>query len=266
MGGQAMRFSASVLVAVWLVFALSPFAALAGPPFRTDDPEPVEYRNWEVYFASQYANDKDGVSATLPHLEVNYGLYPDLQVHVITPANYVKPSGLTSQYGYGDTEVGLKYRFFEKKDSEFSAGVFPILEIPTGDHSRGLGNGDPQLFLPLWFQKSWGAWTTYGGGGYWINPGDNNKNYWFVGWELQREITKHLMLGAEIFHQTAKEWGIDSDTGFNIGAIININENHHILMSAGRDIDGPNRFSSYLAYQYTFGPEKEKAEDKVEAH
>jgi hypothetical protein len=122
------------------------------------------------------------------------------------------------------------------------------------------------LFLPLWFQKSWGAWTTYGGGDYWINPGDNNKNYWFVGWELQREITKQLTLGAEIFHQTAKEWGSDSDTGFNIGAIININENHHILMSAGRDIDGPNRFSSYLAYQYTFGPEKEKAEDKVEAH
>ena len=65
-------------------------------------------------------------------------------------------------------------------------------------------------------------------------------------------------LGAEVFHQSASEVGGEGSTGFNIGAIINITDNHHILLSAGRDFDGPNRFSSYIAYQYTFGPEKPK--------
>jgi hypothetical protein len=140
------------------------------------------------------------------------------------------------------------------------------MEVPTGDKGKGLGNGDPQFFIPLWIQKSWGPWTTYGGGGYWINPGTGNRDYGFVGWEIQRDITKQFTLGAEIFHQTASTVGGDSHTGFNIGTIINITDNHHILFSSGRDIDGSNRFSFYVAYQLTFGPEKEKEAAEAETH
>jgi hypothetical protein len=33
-----------------------------------------------------------------------------------------------------------------------------------------------------------GDWTTYGGGGYWINQGRvDDKNYWFFGALLQRK-------------------------------------------------------------------------------
>src|SRR5258708_838938 len=53
--------------------------AHAGPPFATDDPEPVEYRHWEIYLGSQYEHGGDGASGTLPHLEVNYGALPELQ-------------------------------------------------------------------------------------------------------------------------------------------------------------------------------------------
>jgi hypothetical protein len=120
--------------------------------------------------------------------------------------------------------------------------------------------------MPIWFQQNWGKWTTYGGGGYWINPGSDHKNFGFVGWLVQREINEHLALGVEIFHETPRDVGGDSNTGFNGGATINITDNHHILLSAGRDIDGPNRFSSYIAYQYTFGPEKEKKEGGAGKH
>jgi hypothetical protein len=30
-------------------------------------------------------------------------------------------------------------------------------------------------------------------GGYWINHGVGNKNWWFIGWQVQREITKQLI-------------------------------------------------------------------------
>jgi hypothetical protein len=43
----------------------------AGPPFTTDDPEPVEYRHWEIYVASQLEHDKGGWSGTSPHFEIN---------------------------------------------------------------------------------------------------------------------------------------------------------------------------------------------------
>src|SRR5512136_1459694 len=249
--------STIIVTTLWFFFALVPKFALAGPPFVTDDPEPVEYKHWEVYLASQYKHDRDQNSATLPHVEINYGLVTNVQVHLIAPLQYVKPEGEASHYGYGDTEFGIKYRFIQETKDFPQVGIFPIVEIPTGDHTRGLGNGKTQVFLPLWFQKSWGPWTTYGGGGYWINPGAGNKNFWQLGWLGQREITKALTLGAEIFY-----FGKDTDdgrdrTGYNIGGIINLTEEHHILFSAGSDFAGDNRFSAYLGYQWTFGPKEE---------
>src|ERR1019366_8989957 len=46
----------SVARLAWLMIlslALRPQEAPAGPPFLTDDPEPVEYQHWEFYLASQ---------------------------------------------------------------------------------------------------------------------------------------------------------------------------------------------------------------------
>ncbi len=45
------------------------------------------------------------------------------------------------------------------------------------------------------------------------------------------------------------------DTAFNVGTVIDFTENHHLLFSAGRSIDGPTDFQLYVAYQFTFGPE-----------
>ena len=131
-------------------------------------------------------------------------------------------------------------------------GTFPLTEIPTGSKDQGLGNGKQQLFVPLWAQKSWGKWTSYGGGGYWKNPGQGNKNYWFTAWLLQRKVTEELTLGGEVFHATPNEQGGDSRTGMNFGGIYDFTEDYHLLFSAGRDIKGPNLLIGYLAFQITF--------------
>ncbi len=204
------------------------------------------------------------VGMTAPHVEVNYGIAPNFQLHVIAPMEYVKPAGVPSHYGYSDTELGVKWRFFENEEARFMAGTFPLLEVPTGAESRGLGNGYVQVFLPVWLQKGWGPWLTYGGGGYWINPGDGHEDFWFFGWLVQRDLNKYFTLGAELFYETPRETDDERHFGFNIGSIINITENHHILLSAGTDIIGPTDFYSYIAYQLTFGPEKEAG--PAEAH
>ena len=164
------------------------------------------------------------------------------------------PSHGSTQVGYGDTELGIKYRFLQETPRLPQIGVFPLIELPTGDAARGLGSGHLQVFLPLWIQKSWGPWTTYGGGGYWINPGAGNQNWGFVGWLVQYQITSRLSLGAEIFHETAKQEGGESDTRFNVGTIFDFNSTYHLLLSAGHTIQGHSGFQSYLAFQVTFGP------------
>jgi hypothetical protein len=231
---------------------------LAGPPFVTDDPEPVAYQHWEIYTASQPTHDRGGWSGTLPHFEVNYGAVPNLQLHLIAPVAFSAPNGGITQFGYGDTELGMKYRFVKETDYLPQIGTFPLVELPTGDHARGLGSGNTDVFLPIWLQKSFGKWTTYGGGGYWINPGQDNRNWWYAGWLLQRQITEHFTLGAEIFHETTPQWGGSSNTKMNGGGIWDLSDRYHILFSAGHTVQGPSSFIGYVAFQITFGPETPK--------
>ena len=88
-------------------FALASFLAQAGPPFRTDDPEAVEYKHGEFYVFSQKTLTSDGRSGVLPALEFNYGIYPNVQLHLVTPWAFNKPSGGSTSHGYGDTDQSL---------------------------------------------------------------------------------------------------------------------------------------------------------------
>lgn len=68
-------------------------------------------------------------------------------------------------------------------------------------------------------RKSWGdasrPWTAYGGGGYWIRPGQHNRNGAYAGVVLQWSLTDHLAFGAEVFHQTPQKVGGHGATGID---------------------------------------------------
>lgn len=257
-----IRIRSCLSAAVLLALLLST-NAWPGPPFRTDDPETVDHRHWEFYAATQYENSGGDLSGTAPHFEVNYGVVPNVQLHMILPNAYDRPKGGPSQFGMGDIELGVKYRFVQEGTYVPMVGTFPLLEVPTASKRRGLGTGETQLFLPIWLQKSRGPWTTYGGGGYWINPGTGNRNYWYTGWLLQCDLTHWLTVGAEIFHTTPPTTDGQSQTGYNIGTIINFSDKHHLIGSAGTDIRGPANFFFYAAYLITWGPPEEGGERKA---
>jgi hypothetical protein len=54
MKGNALTGRVLATLVIVILPALN--SSKAGPPFLTDDPEPVEYRHWEVYVASQLAS------------------------------------------------------------------------------------------------------------------------------------------------------------------------------------------------------------------
>jgi hypothetical protein len=236
--------------------------AYAGPPFVTDDPEPVPYQHFEFYNLSLGTAVRGDAQGEGPAWEYNYGIVPNGQAHIIAPLTYDTQAG---SYGFGDTELGFKYRLIDQNRDDWQPmiGVYPLVELPTGDVSRGLGAGYVRAYFPLWIQKNFGDWTTYGGGGYWINHGDGtaDRDYWFFGWLLQRQVTKQLAIGAEIFHQTSTVgFGAinaiytQPTTGFNVGAIYDFDSDHHLLVSVGAGLQNAattNEFSWYVAYQIT---------------
>ena len=102
---------AGVLIGAGIMLLAVPVGMVAGPPFITDDPEPVEYQHWECYVASQSFKAADGWSGTAPHFEVNYGAISNLQLHIIAPLAYDSPTHGPAHWGFGDLELGVKYRF-----------------------------------------------------------------------------------------------------------------------------------------------------------
>ena len=127
-------------------------AAFAGPPFMTDDPEPIEYKHSEAYLFSTYDKGPDGSKqVVLPAFEYNTSPIEDVHLHIVVPfANSYPSDGSGVQHGIGDVELGVKYRFVHETDTLPQVGVFPMLELPTGNVDKGLGNGRAWWTLPLW--------------------------------------------------------------------------------------------------------------------
>jgi hypothetical protein len=92
---------------------------------------------------------------------------------------------------------------------------------------------------------------TYGGVGYWINPGDGNRNFWYVGRQAQVRVANYAAFGGELFYTTPDRIGGDGNLRFNLGLILDATDHHHVLVSAGRSIVGDSRFQGYFAYQLT---------------
>ncbi len=249
---SCLRPLLAVLVLGWAA------VAFAGPPFQTDDPDPVEYRHFEAYaFESSDGTTAGGTALEFPAFEMNWGAVPDLQLHIVVPlvTNFA-PAGGPVNTGIGDTELGAKYRFVHETDHRPEIGVFPFIELPSGNTARGLGVGATWYRVPLWIQKSWGPWTTYGGGGGVIAHAPGYQSYPLAGWLLQRKINDKLTLGGEIFgHGGEGPAGASprSSTMADIGGYYSFTPGFQLLFAAGHGFVGEGELYTYLALYWTWG-------------
>jgi hypothetical protein len=231
--------------ALALVVGLTAGAAQAGPPFLTDDPEPTETGHWEIYApavdAAGHGGDYDGALGA----EINYGAAPNVQLTVGLPSAFVHDAdGLHA--GRGDLELSLKYRFFNDEGSGFSVAVFPALTLPTASHR--LGAGRVTGLLPVWAQKDSGPWSVFGGGGYAINPGAGNRNYWTGGLAVSRRFNEALLVGLEADWQGRDTDGGRSSTSLGLGAIVQLDRHLRLLGSAGPTFVEGERTTGFHAF------------------
>jgi hypothetical protein len=254
-----------VPLAAVLIALFASTTAHAGPPFQTDDPDPVEFRHFEMYafeLSDGTGKNAGGTALEVPAYEVNYGVVPNVQLHLVLPltASFA-PSGGTTNYGIGDTELGAKVRFVKETKRIPEVGIFPFFELPSGNADKGLGVGATWYRMPLWLQKSWGAedrqWTSYGGGGEALVPQTGYKNYPFAGWLVQRQLSKKLTLGTELFGHGAEGEAATStraSTMLDLGGIVEFKPGFDLLFAAGRSIHGQPETYTYLSLYWIWGP------------
>lgn len=248
------RLGGARFVALFVLCAVSTLAH-ANPPFETDDPGVFPLHTGEAYLFSSGGRGAGGWGLdAAPGAEINYSAFPNTFFHVVVPLAYNNPAGGDSAYGLGDVELGFKWRFLSQERNGIDVATFPLAELPTGNAQRGLGSRRASYFLPLWLEKDWGPWTVYGGGGRWFMNDPGQRDWWFTGVVVQRQVTRALYLGGEVFHKTAQTVGGSESTGYNLGGGYHLGGPWQLLFSAGRNLTqvDDNRFSYYVALYRTF--------------
>ena len=235
---------------------LLPAAALAGPPFVTDDPVPVDLHGWEINNAVSVITARDGTGAALPSIDINYGVLPGVQLH-LQPQISANWGRTAAQAGIGDTQAGAKIRLLDEDRQGWApmVSLYPIVTAPSGNAHRGLGTGTTAIFAPIWVDKTFGKWTVDGGGGPTVTRGQGMQTAWFAGALLLYQVNEPLALGGEVFQQTSILRGGRSAPGFNLGGSYDFTHTYHALFSAGRGLANQsetNRLAAYLALQVTF--------------
>lgn len=234
-----------------LAAAFSSVAAVAGPPFITDDPEPTPTGQFENYLFVEGTRAGGAFGAPAVGGEINYGAFADTQVTFSFPLN---PSPGPGGYGivWSPLGGGVKYRFIEGDDAGWrpQVAVFPQVSIPIGPLERG----QPVTWLlPLWAQKSSGNFTAFGGGGLTINPGAGNRDYMIWGVGLLDHLTPDFQAGPEVFGVSRASIRDGGSTALGLGAVYDLNDTWHLAGSVNTAVANRREdiFSFNLAVKWT---------------
>jgi hypothetical protein len=240
----------SKIVVVAIVALARP--AVAGPPYVSDDPEPTDYKHFEIYTFSSGTTTRGDIGGA-SGIDFNYGAAPDLQLTATVPMGFDSLAAGGASFGPGNIELAAKYRFLHQDPFGLDVSVFPRVFVPSP--TKNIGNNTASLLLPVWVQKDWnGGWSAFGGGGC-VVSGRSAQNFCLAGGVVTYQVLPKLQLGVELSHQTADGSGTPARTSVGLGARYDINDTYHLLGYIRRGIENANetdQFSWYASVLFTF--------------
>jgi hypothetical protein len=171
----------------------------------------------------------------------------DLQLTATLPIGFAAPAGDQANVGFGNIELGAKYRFLHQNAFGLDVSIFP--------RSSSVSDNHVSILLPVWLQKDWeGSWSLFGGGGCVLST-FAAQDYCLAGAVVTHQFASNLQLGVELFHQTADANGTLPSTSVGLGATYDLNETYHLLGYVNRGVQNANQtdqFSFYFAVLFTF--------------
>jgi hypothetical protein len=237
------------VVRTWQIVCLVLIAlaqpALAGPPYVSDDPEPTDYKHFEIYSFGNGTTTNAG-STGETGIDFNYGAAPDLQLTATVPSGYASLDSSEPTFGLGNVELAAKYRFLHQDTFGWDVAFFPRVFLPSG--SGTVGDDYASLLLPVWVQKDWNErWSVFGGGGCTVSA-QASKDYCLAGAVLTYQVLPKLQIGAEFFHQGADADGTPATSSLGIGVRYDLDDTYHLLGYIRRGIQNVSETDQYSWY------------------
>jgi hypothetical protein len=227
--------------------------AQGGPPYYTNDPGTPGPYNWEINVGYMPFYFDDSSISHAPDLDINFGIGERIQLTYENAWLRVQNPGDTAKFGLGQSNFGVKWRFYDNEKKEFSISTFPqfFLNNPNNAVRRGITSPNSSFVLPVEFHKAVG-WLdiNYEAGYQFVHNGPDG---WLMGLVVGHEFKPKLEIDTELY-TTGTFHPADQQPTIGVGARYRIHYPIILLLMAGRSLEPakPNQsyFVGYFGIQF----------------
>jgi len=252
-----------MLTFVFFLQAAASAFAQGGPPYYSNDPGTPGPLNWEInlgYIPYLYSNQS--VSHT-PDVDINFGIGDRIQLTYENAWLRVHNPASRTEFGVGQSNPGVKWRFYDAGETGLNISVFPQLFLNNPDDAvrRGITPPSDTFLLPFEFSKKIGPVDVDYEIGYgFVHKGPDS---WLTGLVVGHDFTRKLELDTEFYYQGTFHPSLSQPT-IDFGGRYKIHRPVILLFMAGRSPE-PTRsnqsyFVGYFGIQLLLPPKSYKSE------
>src|SRR6202161_1744405 len=239
-GDMSLRFIITVfiLASTWAV-------AQGGPPYYTNDPGTPGHFNWEINFGYMpFLYDGQSVSHT-PDVDINFGVGDRIQLTYENAWLRVHNPSSKTEFGLGQSNPGVKWRFYDAGESGLAVSVFPQLFVNNANDAvrRGITPASATFLLPLEFSKKLGPLDVDFEIGYqFVHKGPNG---WLTGLVIGHDFTRKLEGDVELYNQGTFHPSFNQPT-IDFGGRYKLHKPVILLFMAGHSLEPTSSNQSYF--------------------
>ena len=186
-----------------IVMLMSAPGAYALHPLSTDDTGTEGKGRWKLQVTDKWEHDKtDGIveSASKIKASITVGVTENIDIEVGQPYKFKREDdngSVSKAGGIADTELELKWRFYERNRLSFA--LQPSLTLPAGDDEKGLGAGKVTSRLFLLATREFEPWALHVNAGYErnANMADDRTDIWYLSTAAEYKVAKGVVLAGE---------------------------------------------------------------------
>ena len=230
----------------WLLLApcVASATALAGPPLLTNDPDTPGPGAWEINLAATGAHRASGCDVDAPDVDLNRGVGGRVQLSLHVPWAHARDEGGGWRSGWGATELGVRWRFFDQGDDGWKVAVQPQW-VSAWSHAaqrQALAPTHDEWVLPLQASHPLGRVDVVMEAARHVVA--HEADTWQAGVFGGLDCTPRLRCLAEL----NTTWDGGARTAFNLGAVRSLGPHLNLLASAGTELTGPAQDRAHLLF------------------
>jgi hypothetical protein len=233
-----------------LLFMTLSGSALAqgGPPYFTTDPGTPGNLNWEINLGYEPSVSSGQSLSHTPDVDINFGLGDRIQLTYENAWLRLHDPDSSTKFGLGQSNFGVKWRFYDAGEDGLSISVFPqlFLNNPNDSVRRGITPRSDTFLLPMEFSNKFGPVQINWEVSYqFVHHGPDG---WQTGMVVGHDVTKRFEVDAEVFASGSFRPS-NSQPTVDFGARYKLHYPVILLIMFGRSFDpGSHIPSSFVGY------------------